>query len=82
MSDDSNGAVEREPLSADRRATPAGIDIVAFCRSLPPNGRLSADDIKVLKDIVTAHRDNNLSDVRWQPIELMLEITHHGPVQG
>ena len=60
MSDDSNGAEERESLSPDRRATPAGIDIVAFCRSLPPNGRLSDDDIKVLKDWTTRYQDITL----------------------
>jgi hypothetical protein len=60
MSDDSNGAVERESLAPDRRATPAGIDIVALCRSLPPSGRLSDDDLKVLRDWTARYQDIHL----------------------
>jgi hypothetical protein len=60
MSDDSNGAVERESLAPDRRATPAGIDIVALCRSLPPSGRLSDDDLKVLRDWTARYQDIDL----------------------
>lgn len=60
MPDDTNGAEEREPLSPDRRATPAGIDIVAFCRSLPPSGRLSDDDVKVLRDWTARYQDIDL----------------------
>src|SRR4051794_7817576 len=43
--------------SGVHRATPAGIEIVAFCRSLPADGRLSNDDVEVLKDWTDRYRD-------------------------
>jgi len=65
MLDDSNVGGEREraaearPADA-RRATPAGIDILAFCRSLPPDGRLSKDDIELLRDWADRYQDVSL----------------------
>jgi hypothetical protein len=60
MLDDSNVGGEREPLSPARRATPAGIDILALCRSLPPDGRLSKDDLDLLRDWASRYHDVSL----------------------
>jgi hypothetical protein len=60
MLDDSNVGEERESLSPARRATPAGIDILALCRSLPPDGRLSKDDVELLRDWADRYHDVSL----------------------
>src|SRR5690348_18264149 len=60
MVDDSNVGGEREPLSPTRRATPAGIDILALCRSLPPDGRLSEADLAQLRDWASRYHDVSL----------------------
>lgn len=60
MLDDSNVGGEPERLADARRATPAGIDILAFCRSLPQDGRLSKDDVELLRDWADRYHDVSL----------------------
>ena len=57
MLDDSNATPERQNQPRSRRETPAGIDIVALCRSLPADGRLSNDDVDTLKDWASRYHD-------------------------
>jgi hypothetical protein len=55
--DETPNPTPRAPLSAAHRATPASIDLIALCRSLPADGHLSKQDLEVLKDWTARYRD-------------------------
>ena len=57
MLDEPRNPTPRAPLSPAERATPASIDLIALCRSLPADGHLSPQDLEVLKDWTTRYRD-------------------------
>ena len=57
MLDDALHPTPRTPITPDRRATPASIDLIALCHSLPADGHLSSTDLEVLKDWTTRYRD-------------------------
>jgi hypothetical protein len=58
--DETHNPTPRAPLSPAQRATPASIDLIALCRSLPADGHLSEQDLEVLKDWTARYRDTPL----------------------
>ena len=57
MLDETHNPTRRAPLSPAQRATPASIDLISLCRSLPADGHLSEQDLEVLKDWTARYRD-------------------------
>jgi hypothetical protein len=55
--DETRKPTPRAPLSLTQRATPASIDLIALCRSLPADGHLSKEDLEVLKDWTERYHD-------------------------
>jgi hypothetical protein len=55
--DETHNPPPRAPLTPAQRATPASIDLISLCRSLPADGHLSEQDLEVLKDWNARYRD-------------------------
>jgi hypothetical protein len=55
--DETHNPTSRAPLSPAQRATPASIDLIALCRSLPADGHLSEQDLEVLKEWTARYHD-------------------------
>ena len=65
MLEETTNPTSRAPLSPAQRATPASIDLIALCSSLPADGHLSKQDLEVLKDWTARYHDIPLPAQRY-----------------
>jgi hypothetical protein len=77
MIENSSDVAPRAPLSPDRRATPASVDLVALCHSLPADGHLSNQDLEALREWKSRYGDVRLPSNKYVADVVEKALTNH-----